>query len=67
MSLESATTQHSPVPPCLAKPHRWRQYRFHVEEDDNEVVVSVAMEGEAGTTGRASFDLFLKAEQPAGE
>jgi hypothetical protein len=37
-----------------------------VEEDDSEVVVSVAMEGEAGTTGRASFDLFLKAEQPAG-
>lgn len=52
--------------PCLAKPRRWRQYRFHVEDDDNEVVVSVAMEGEAGTTGRASFDLFLKAEQPAG-
>lgn len=46
---------------------RWKQYRFHVEEDDNEVVVSVAMEGEAGGTGRASFDLFLKAEQPAGE
>lgn len=46
---------------------RWREYRFHVEEGDDEVVVSVAMEGEAGTTGRASFDLFLKAEQPAGE
>lgn len=61
----------APTVGCLPSPplhlFRWKQYRFHVEEDDNEVVVSVAMEGEAGATGRASFDLFLKAEQPAGE
>ena len=41
----------------------WRQYRFHVEEGDNEVVVSVALEGNSSKGG---IDLFLKSEQPAG-
>ena len=54
------------LPPVCATA-RWRQYRFHVEEEDEQVVISVAMESDPAGGGRASFDLFLKSEQPAGE
>jgi hypothetical protein len=50
--------------PPTALPRSWTQYRFHVDEDDFEVVVSVALEGEPGDPGSA--DLYLKSEQPAG-
>jgi hypothetical protein len=53
-----------PSPPTRSPCARWRQYRFHVDESDAQVVVSVALEGQPGQPGSA--DLFLKAQQPAG-
>ena len=61
---------HCPNPPSWCPPPApsWRQYRFHVEEADYEVVVTAVVEGDPMRSRRefGSIDMFLKAEQPAG-
>ena len=73
LSNERAGSCSRLTPECPIAPHAvppassWRQYRFHVDEGDYEVMVTAVVEGEAsGAAGAGSIDMFLKAEQPAG-